>query len=819
MLIKYHHIPSELQALPQWVCWRFEYVDGELTKVPKNPRTGQNASTKNPTTWASYSEANAAAVRDPNLGVGFVFKADGPFVGIDIDDCILPDGSFTDEGKQALWFFGDSYHEVSPGGKGLKFWIRGILPTVRSGRKNSTLGVEAYRCRRFFTVTGSVVNDQAKPILDRNEALLIWYGQKFPPDTDIDTYDFEEIECSDSAEEIIAKATAVDRRFAALFDGDWSECKSPSEADFALCSRVARLTGPDPNRIDEVFRESELYREKWERNDYRTNTIKKAIAFAASFHDPIKEFASLANHLRNLTFQQGSSAMTIPALPNSVASVCTSAPEWPELQLLASNFAAEMSPDDFPPVIKPIVRAVADYTETPVELPGLMAIGVLATACQGKYEVCLPDGYAEPLSLWVCAAMEAGNRKTAVVNAIVKPLRDWESDQQIQCKPAIAENVSRRKTIEKRIDHLRAAAAKSNVPAERQDFEQQIISLERELPPIQHYPTLMTDDCTPEKLATLMSEQDEKMAIISDEGGVFGQMAGRYSKGVPNLEVYLQSHSGSPIKVHRGSRPPIDLKAPCLTIAVSPQPSVLEQVARNADLTGRGLLERFLFAMPKSLLGYRHLQSRPIPEEVSYQWNQIVRGILNLPQRRNDFGLPVPQKLHLSDEAFLIWKDEQRATETEMLPGNFCFPAKLWAAKYPGAVLRIAAIIHIAMMVDLGLPPECHAIVDVGMRNAISLGKKLKQQSLQAFGLMRLDADQQMAHRLSEWILRRSKPTFRARDVARELNGGRSNDGVSEALKILVEFGWIRPTPTPAAKGKGRPPIQFDVNPQLFSNR
>lgn len=64
--------------------------------------------------------------------------------------------------------------------------------------------------------------------------------------------------------------------FRSLWEGRW-ENKSQSEADMALCSMLAFWTGNDPARIDSMFRSSGLYREKWERPDYRERTIQNAL--------------------------------------------------------------------------------------------------------------------------------------------------------------------------------------------------------------------------------------------------------------------------------------------------------------------------------------------------------------------------------------------------------------------------------------------------------------------------------------------------------------------------------------------------------------
>ncbi|HPM69001.1 MAG TPA: hypothetical protein PLX45_22245, partial [Piscinibacter sp.] len=73
-------VPACLIERPQWVCWKYEQRDGKATKVPINPRTGQKASSTDPSTWTSFDDAVAACRRFTTLeGVGFVFTQDDPF--------------------------------------------------------------------------------------------------------------------------------------------------------------------------------------------------------------------------------------------------------------------------------------------------------------------------------------------------------------------------------------------------------------------------------------------------------------------------------------------------------------------------------------------------------------------------------------------------------------------------------------------------------------------------------------------------------------------------------------------------------------------
>ena len=88
---------AQMAELPQWVCWKYIERAGKTTKCPVNPKHGWNASASDPKTWGTFAEAQAALKRSDTLaGVGFVFTADDPFCGIDLDDCL-------DEHGNLLW--------------------------------------------------------------------------------------------------------------------------------------------------------------------------------------------------------------------------------------------------------------------------------------------------------------------------------------------------------------------------------------------------------------------------------------------------------------------------------------------------------------------------------------------------------------------------------------------------------------------------------------------------------------------------------------------------------------------------------------------
>lgn len=137
---------------------------------------------------------------------------------------------------------------------------------------------------------------------------------------------------------------------------------------------------------------------------------------------------------------------------------------------------------------------------------------------------------------------------------------------------------------------------------------------------------MLADDATPEYLVSLMAANGGRIAIMSDEGGIFDILAGRYS-GTPNLHPYLKGHAGRPIDTGRQTRAGAYVSKPALTVGVMAQPVVLRSFGGNADLAGRGLPARFLFALPKSLAGYRQVDADPIPATVTTRYDRRVHDL------------------------------------------------------------------------------------------------------------------------------------------------------------------------------------------------
>jgi putative DNA primase/helicase len=256
------------------------------------------AKANDPSTWSSFEDA--AEYHDhagtDTAGLGYMFASGGPFVGVDLDGCRDHETGDLDAWGRDIVDRLDSYTEVSPSGTGVHVWIAGDLPDGGNRRGD----VEMYDSDRFFTVTGEYVEGAGRTIASRQDALDEVHAEYIREDAetaegdDVDTRtdgvnprgSTGEVGLDDA--ELVAKAkdAANGDKFARLWKGNTAGYPSHSEADAALCSLLAFWTGGDRARIDRLFRESGLYRDKWDRDDYRQRTIDVALDGRTEFYDP-----------------------------------------------------------------------------------------------------------------------------------------------------------------------------------------------------------------------------------------------------------------------------------------------------------------------------------------------------------------------------------------------------------------------------------------------------------------------------------------------------------------------------------------------------
>jgi hypothetical protein len=479
---------------------------------------------------------------------------------------------------------------------------------------------------------------------------------------------------------------------------------------------------------------------------------------------------------------------------------------WDDPIPLLTRTVPAIQPEWIPGPLGDMALATARSTETPLEMAALLGVPVVSCCLAGKVEIDVEPGYWEPANTYAAVAMESGNRKTAVINELTRPVNDYESAERRRLEPEITRAKNKRKAIEERIAWLRKQAAKSPANA---TFAKQLADAEESLPDVPRAPQLWTQDTTSEKLAQLLQDHGERMGVFSDEGDLFDLLAGRYTGGVPNFDIFLHGHSASPVRVSRISRPDVFLDRPMLSIGLSPQPAVLERLRDTPAFRHRGLVARFLYALPPSSLGDRKLTPQPCPAEVRDAYQKLITRLIGLtPPTVN--GACQPWRLKFSDEAYLAWKKFQRDVEEMMREGGKLERLRDWGSKLPGAVVRLAGIFHAVVVKDLtGNPVISHDTIE----RAIKLGTALIDHALAVFDLMERDPTFEGAQKILEWIRRGKRKSFTQRECfCAHQKRFRRVAAIRPALELLVEHAYLRRAPkTPAPN---RPSEVFEVHPR-----
>jgi replicative DNA helicase len=460
------------------------------------------------------------------------------------------------------------------------------------------------------------------------------------------------------------------------------------------------------------------------------------------------------------------------------------------------------------------VTAVATATQTPPDLAGMLALAVLATVAAGAVEVEPRPGWREPLCLFVAVGMDAGTRKSGVFTALTRPVADFERQQAAAALPGITETATLRRIADQAAAYAEAAASK--VPGDQAEVKQaEAIARTAEaarlvVPPI---PRWLVDDATPEALAGLLATYG-RIALLSPEGDVFDQMAGRYNQTAgPNLGVYLKGHAGDLLKVDRRGRPPEYVERPCLTIGLAVQPEVLRGLASRPGFGGRGLLARFLYSLPPSLVGRRQVGAPSVPQPVADRYALELHALaasLNAPAGEDE-----PAVLTLDARAGELLLGFERELEPRLAAGSGDLAHLAgWAAKLAGATCRLVGLLHLASHLRDGWAQPISADTFAG---AVRLAGYLVEHARAVFDLMGADPRMDDARWLLDWISRTNLAQFTRRDAHAAAPRGRFPKATSldPALSLLEEHGWLRRVDADPVGPKGGRPAspRFLVTP------
>lgn len=457
-----------------------------------------------------------------------------------------------------------------------------------------------------------------------------------------------------------------------------------------------------------------------------------------------------------------------------------------------------------PNKIRRYIEAVAEHTQTPVDMASVAVLGVVATAIQGKYEIENKKDYTESLNLYIIIIAMSSERKSPTIKLTTKPVYKYEKEENKK-RQAIMDKQKLELFIKQK--QLEALSKNPEKLEEAIVLQTEIRELEeKQIKPLR----LIVDDCTSEALTSLLADNDGKISLISTEGGIFDILNGKYSSSTASIDTVLKAYSRDTIRVDRKGRPTEIIENPTMTVLLSVQDKVLEELMSNDKFRGKGLNARFLYCNPISTVGKRKYKTEEIPVIVEEEYNNIINKLLEIPQKEETTILKFSFEADKELETFYNWIEPQLKNELEFM-GD-------WAGKLFGACLRIAGILH--CMEYSNIDSSCLVSVDT-VKKAITISKYFLEHSKYAYMLMGADKEVEKAkyilnklEKQDKMSLKRSEIFSISRSPSRNIN---KVDNIVKALDILVEYGYILELEAEEKAGAGRKKdIVFELNPLYF---
>ena len=511
----------------------------------------------------------------------------------------------------------------------------------------------------------------------------------------------------------------------------------------------------------------------------------------------------------------------------TIEAVRAEAQPWPKPRALARAASPAL---DFakciPPGLAPFrdfCAAVAESLQVPPDAVAPLALSIVAGTLGRSIETRVSADWTETESLWFAVLMEAGERKSALVSLLSRPLTDWQTAEAEHLRGPLASYAERRRCVSAELDHVRGVLSKTkHGTPERDEATARVIDLADELDrlPLLGLPCLTVADMTPEALRDQLRANGEKALWLAPEVDAAALLGSRHSKAGPNIDLFLKAFSGDAAPAHRVGRD-VSLQRPALSLALCVQPAAVAEVLRDGYAKDRGLVPRLCLISPRSTLGGRRLNPDPVPPDLLQWWGDTLRGLLALPWPGRvivEGGIPSPytgepRTLTLSGEARIVLDALRLDIEPRLAEAGDLRGIAAFASKLPGVCVRIAAAF--ALLED----STSERITGPTMRAAVAWAPYLIASFTAALGAAAEPAEVKVARRLLDTLKRHQLAELSERDALRHLDGnGLKLDELKPALELLIEGEWLRDVPPPlalpgAAKG-GRPPSpRYEVNP------
>lgn len=475
-----------------------------------------------------------------------------------------------------------------------------------------------------------------------------------------------------------------------------------------------------------------------------------------------------------------------------------------------------------PPILEDYSNQIEESLQVVNQMIGPALLGVVSICIRGEYDISPKTDWTESINLYMLVINNPSEKKSPVLKEILRPVYMYVDKENKNKSPRIIAEKLRKNILSKQIENaLRtistkaSKASKGTKGASELVTEDKILDIQTELADLEENGekplTVLADDFTTEALVKLLHENDEKIAVASAEGGIFGMMAGRYSTQ-PNIDIFLKGFSGEPYVSHRVSGRTETLKKPLIALLLMVQPIIATEAFNNREFRERGLLARFLYSKAGTRIGKRAYRTKAIDPKVRQAWDDLITDLLKMSEWDH------PKTIYLSDEADQL--GEEFFNEIEANLYDTYEDMSDWIGKFFGQTMRIAGVLHV---IENRMNAANVKVSAETMKNAIEIGRYFLDHAIYVFLYSGLYDPQEVKD--AKYILKRMESTgaeqFSKRDLyqlCRRKTGFETADSEAfvKGLEELRKRGYIKKERI--ATG-GRPTESVILNPEYLEYR
>jgi hypothetical protein len=395
-------------------------------------------------------------------------------------------------------------------------------------------------------------------------------------------------------------------------------------------------------------------------------------------------------------------------------------------------------------VLAPAARAIHDRVQAPDAICGNSVLAASTLAVQGYANVKLPTGQVKPVSNYFITAAPTGERKSAVDDEALWPVRKREA--------ALREVNARERLDYQNGQEAWDAARKVATKKAKGDRDAIKCALDAlgpaPVPPLE--PVLTFGEPTYEGLVRLLAVGRPSVGIFAAEGGQFIGGHGMADDAKLRTAAGMSAlWDGEPIKRFRAAEG-IVLPGRRVAMHLMAQPAVAAIWLSDPLLTEQGLLSRVLVTAPEPASGTRMFRPpSPASETAIRHYGARLLDVLerSLPVAEATRNELAPRTLPLSAEARGMWVAFADHVEVRLRAGGELEVVRGLANKLPEHAARIAAVLTLIGDIDAA---------EVGaseMQAGIELAEHFASEALRLFAASKINGDLLLAQRLEKWLL------------------------------------------------------------------